>query len=507
MKKINLFFKKRKTLVLFLAGAATAVGLMYGTNKAVHYTSTDEYCMSCHVHDHADQAWRLSPHVDNKGGVIVHCVDCHLPPEGEGHLLAKAKHGFKDVYGMLFKDSADFKWEAKRSPEAANKFTYEASCLKCHSNLFPTTLSPKGDDSHLYYLENQDKLTCINCHQFIGHYNPESIHAHNVDFGQSDEDKEIYSESTQVNEFKNFTEQIPGTSVSFNMIAIPEGSFTIGSNKKESYHKKDEAPAKKVKLDRFFMAEIEVSWDEYLAFFNATASEGRKEGEKEEPKEDVDAISGATPPWGAPDQGWGKGQRPAITMSHHAAMTYCKWLSQVTGKTYRLPTEAEWEYAARGGTSTPYFFEGDPKDYSKHSTWNKLFGADTTIINSYVVYEMNSGGKTQEPIAVRANPYGLKNMLGNVAEFCLDWYSPSAYSSYKGDVIANPRGPAKGKEHVVRGGSFKSDPSEARCATRSYTKTKAWLKTDPQIPKSIWWYSDCIDVGFRVVCEPGPDVK
>jgi formylglycine-generating enzyme required for sulfatase activity len=92
-------------------------------------------------------------------------------------------------------------------------------------------------------------------------------------------------------------------------------------------------------------------------------------------------------------------------------------------------------------------------------------------------------------------------MSGNVAEFCSDYYSPQTYSS---DTVSfeNPKGPLKGQEHVIRGGSFKSDAKDLRSAARDFTKTKNWLVTDPQIPKSIWWYSDCIDVGFRVVCEP-----
>jgi formylglycine-generating enzyme required for sulfatase activity len=282
------------------------------------------------------------------------------------------------------------------------------------------------------------------------------------------------------------------------MTAIPGGEFMMGSPKDEPLRKENEGPQVKVKLDPFFIAETEVSWNEFLAWFNATTSEGRME---EGNQAEVDAFSGATPPWGAPDQGWGKGLRPAITMTHHAATEYCRWLSHITGKKYRLPTEAEWEYAARGGTTGPYFFDGNPRDYTTTTLWNRLFGADTTTINSNIIYKQNSSLKTQLPASVRPNQFGLKNMLGNVAEFCLDWYSPNIYEQHEG-IVSNPTGPASGKEHVIRGGSFLSDAMDTRSASRAQTQTKNWLKTDPQIPKSIWWYSDATHVGFRVVCEP-----
>ncbi|HEX2396241.1 MAG TPA: SUMF1/EgtB/PvdO family nonheme iron enzyme, partial [Bacteroidales bacterium] len=217
--------------------------------------------------------------------------------------------------------------------------------------------------------------------------------------------------------------------------------------------------------------------------------------------DETDAISGATPPYGQPDQGWGKGKRPAMSITYHAAETYCRWLSKVTGKNYRLPTEAEWEYACRGGTSGPYFFDGDPKKFERSGLRAKISKNDTTAINSYVVYAENSRAKTQEPGFVASNPFGLKNMLGNVGEFCSDWYQPDAYSQYKGGVVENPKGPASGTERVVRGGSYKDPASMVRSASRDYTKTESWLRTDPQMPKSIWWYSDCFFVGFRVVCE------
>jgi len=496
-------FSRRKGFLLFFAGIIVTIILIYPFNKAVSYTSTNEYCISCHVHDHAVDSWKLSPHVDNKAGVVVKCVDCHLPPKGHGYLAAKIKHGSKDLYGFYFKDSADYKWESKRTAEKANLFTYEESCKKCHTNLYPPTLSTKGVDSHIHYEQADDEMTCLNCHMHTGHFDPNYKHAQNTEFGEAQSEKEIFTEPAQVTKFEDYTEKIPGSSVSFNMKAIKGGEFVMGSPEKEPFRKKDEGPQHKIKVNPFFMAEIEVSWDEFLAWFHATASEGRKEEDKNQPK--VDAMTGATPPWGAPDQGWGKGKRPAITMSHFAATQYCRWLSKVTGKHYRLPTEAEWEYAARGGTETPYFFKGSPKDYSALTFWNKWFGADTAVINSYAIYKENSDGKTQLPDRVQPNPFGLKNMAGNVAEFCSDWYSPNAYKSIK-DGAVDPKGPARGKEHVVRGGSWRSDASDLRSAARNYTQTKAWLKTDPQIPKSKWWYSDENYVGFRVVCEPDSSI-
>ena len=494
---------KRKHYLLFTAGGLSAILFLLLFNKTVNYTSTNEFCNSCHVHPHAEVSWRLSPHHNTSSGVSVKCVDCHLPSEENTarFLTRKAYHGFHDLYAYMTMNPEEIDWEAKRSTEAAQRFVYEDGCLKCHTNMFPATLSVKGSEQHIKYIRNPENSSCIQCHHNVGHYRGET-----AGFAEEEDNskpKEIFTELTKVSGFKSFEEKLPGTAVSFNMMAIPGGQFKMGSPANEPYRRSDEGPVREVQVDSFWMAEIEVSWDEYLAFFTATSSQGRKEAVEE--TVETDAISGATPPWGAPDQGWGKGSRPAITMSHHAAETYCRWLSQVTGRHYRLPTEAEWEYAARGGTETPYFFEGSPKDYEADGFFKKIFGVNTEVIDKYVISQDNSPDRTQKPEKVEANPFGLKNMLGNVAEFCADYYDSGVYGKYPSGVVKNPRGPRSGSEHVVRGGSYQSSPKDLRVARRDYTRTNDWLVTDPQIPKSIWWYSDEKNVGFRVVCEYHPD--
>jgi sulfatase modifying factor 1 len=189
-------------------------------------------------------------------------------------------------------------------------------------------------------------------------------------------------------------------------------------------------------------------------------------------------------------------------MTHHAATKYCEWLSAVTGKKFRLPTEAEWEYACRAGTGTPYFFSADPRRFTSRRWLNRLLGVKTQPLAQFAWYREDSDVQTHPTETTRPNPWGLVNMLGNVREFCRDWYDPAAYALLPTDGEAvDPRGPAAGTEYVVRGGSFRTDAADLRCAARDHTRTEDWLLTDPQSPKSVWWYSDCTDVGFRVVRE------
>lgn len=500
--------KKIKGKYFVLTGFAIGAILVIFSFKAIKYTSTDEFCMSCHVHPHAEEAWLLSSHYDNKSGIVVHCVQCHLPPPGTfNHLSEKAKTGARDVYAMVFKDTDKINWEAKRELPAAIKHTYEESCLMCHENLFPAGLSQEGEKAHLHYDMNAEKLdlNCLNCHLDVGHYNPNFKHEWMTEIPGSYESEkgDLFTEPTPVTSFEDFTEQIPNSTVSFDMIAIEGGTFQMGSPEEEPLRNEDERPVRDVTVSSFFMGKAEVSWDEFWAFYRETMAEGRLNpvAVMEYNAGSPDALSGPTPPFGIPEQGWGGGERPAITMTHYAAEVYCQWLSQKTGKKYRLPTEAEWEYACRAGTETPYFFEGNPARFADAGLRNRLFGADTAQISRYVVYEKNAGGRTQKPSFVKPNPWGLHNMSGNVMEYCSDWYAPDAYEQTPPQVT-NPTGPVSGTEKVVRGGHYNSGAGELRSAARDHTKHDEWMKTDPQEPRSIWWYSDVKGIGFRVVCEP-----
>jgi formylglycine-generating enzyme required for sulfatase activity len=373
--------------------------------------------------------------------------------------------------------------------------------MECHPNLFPLGLSTEGDEAHLYYEQRTDELRCLNCHLHVGHYDPNA--PEQVEFGLTDEVvTNIFDAPATVDSFADYTEYIPGTTVSFEMIAIPGGAFEMGSPESEDYRRDDEGPVHEVTVSPFWMGRVEVTWDEFEAWYAATRAEGRTDTRILE-ESGVDALTGATPPYVPPDQGWGRGSRPAITMTYFAAVQYTRWLSTVTGKRYRLPTEAEWEYAARAGSQSAYFFDGEPGDLTERRFWNRILGRNTDVIDSFVVHAGNSGERTGQPADVAPNPYGLVNMLGNVREFCYDLYAPDTYQERArvSGTIVDPRGPQSGTEHVVRGGSFRDDPADLRAAAREPTRRDVCQMTDPQTPKSVWWYSDCFDVGFRVVSE------
>ena len=179
--------------------------------------------------------------------------------------------------------------------------------------------------------------------------------------------------------------------------------------------------------------------------------------------------------------GMGKDNFPAISMTQHAANKYCEWLSAKTGQFYRLPTEAEWEYACRAGTTTTY-----------------SFGDDASKLGEYAWYEKNSDYKYQKVGRKKPNPWGLCDMHGNVAEWCVDQYEPT-YEKFISTMTQDPwTSSTKPYPHSVRGGSWDDDPAKLRSAVRR-ASDKTWKIQDPQLPKSIWYHTDAQFLGFRIV--------
>jgi formylglycine-generating enzyme required for sulfatase activity len=283
---------------------------------------------------------------------------------------------------------------------------------------------------------------------------------------------------------KAFVEKL-NDDVSFEMLPIPGGTFLMGSPAGETGRGEDEGPQHPVQIKPFWMAKLETRWDEYDYFWlkRPGGPPPRPNITKKADKED-DALTSPTPPYEDPTFGHGKQGNPALGITHHAAMEYCRWLSQKTGKAYRLPTEAEWEWACRAGTTTAFSFGDDPKQ-----------------IGDYAWFEDNSEEKAHKVGLKKPNPWGLYDMHGNVAEWCIDRYRKDYYGTLPKDKISlMPFNPPTEDRYpdVARGGSWIDQPEKCRSAARRFSD-RVWLKLDPQRPQSIWWMTSADYVGFRVV--------
>jgi formylglycine-generating enzyme required for sulfatase activity len=289
--------------------------------------------------------------------------------------------------------------------------------------------------------------------------------------------------------------------VKFTMIAVPGGEFVLGSPDTEVNRTKDEGPPVKVAIKPFWLGKCEVTWDELDLYWkhlnSAITSEetGRTltdEEIKKLSKGPADAVTRPTMPYIDETHGRGREGYPAVSINHHFAMKYCEWLSKKTGKNYRLPTEAEWEYACRAGSTGPTFLPDGAKitDYA----WLKA--------NSRT--EEHPNGTTHPVGKLKANPWGLHDMYGNVSEWCLDHYVRDAYARHaKGprtdELVVGPciKPTEYGWSHVVRGGHFASGLPELRSAFRGRSDLR-WNRLDSQVPMGIWWLATNDTVGFRV---------
>ncbi|MDB6070510.1 MAG: hypothetical protein JWL81_1681 [Verrucomicrobiales bacterium] len=276
--------------------------------------------------------------------------------------------------------------------------------------------------------------------------------------------------------------------VKFGMVPIPEGEFLMGSPAAELKRHADEGPQVRVKISAFWMAGTETAWELYHPFME-TPEPRWKDGSRKVPltnADPVDAVSSPTAPYTDMSFAMGHEGYPAICMTQHAANKFCQWLSAQTGHYYRLPTEAEWEYAARAGTTT---------------AWS--FGDDASKLVDYAWYWENSDAALQPVGRKKPNPWGLHDMHGNAAEWVLDQYAPDFYASLTqfppGRSVIDPfNKPVTPHPRVVRGGSWDDDADHLRSARRRDSQT-SWQMMEPQLPKSRWFLTSAQFLGFRIV--------
>jgi sulfatase modifying factor 1 len=313
-----------------------------------------------------------------------------------------------------------------------------------------------------------------------------------------------------------YVEKIPGTDVTFEMIPVPGGEFLMGSPESEADRNKDEGPQVRVKVEPYWIGKCEVTWGEYRSFMamydafkkmqrlaangvdSGAAGPTEKElrlvkmhawSDKLAADWNVDAVTSPTPLYDSSFT-YGVGEQPnqpAVTITPYAARQYTKWLSGILGNNYRLPTEAEWEHAARAGTTTAWSFGDNPKD-----------------LETYAWIDSNGESKTHPVGTKKPNPWGLYDMHGNVGEWTLDQYSPETYARLGTGVVDEKTAvqwPTKLFPRVVRGGSWLEPAAMSRSAARHPSEDREWKLSDPNIPLSPWWFTEepATAVGMRVM--------
>jgi len=300
------------------------------------------------------------------------------------------------------------------------------------------------------------------------------------------------SVATSQQEMKPYRELIGDERVPFEMIPIPGGTFLMGSPDDETGRWEDEGPQHKVTVEPFWMGRCEVTWDEYNLWANVveglasddTGDAGANQADPLLKRMDAvaDAIARPSKPFTDVTFDMGKSGYPAFGMTQLAARCYCKWLSAKTGRYYRLPTEAEWEYACRAGTTTAYSCGDDPD-----------------LLEDFGWFFFNADDQCQKVGLKKPNSWGLHDMHGNVREWVLDAYDPDYYQQFAGQTTRNPYlVPTTVYPRVVRGGCWDSDPEELRSAARKASDPE-WKSEDPRDPQSIWQFTTPVAPGFRVV--------
>lgn len=276
-----------------------------------------------------------------------------------------------------------------------------------------------------------------------------------------------------ISDFKAYDQPLPGSSFKSKMLPIPAGSFLMGSSNTEIGRNPDEGPQKKVNVSAFWMGAFEVTRDEFDVFYkDETTSQN----------DEIDAVTRPSQQYIDFSLGMGKeGGYPVNSLSQYAALMYCRWLYKKTGTFYRLPTEAEWEYACKAGSTTAYFFGMNAKDLPEYGWFDK-----------------NSEGKFHKTGLKKPNAWGLYDIIGNVSEWTLDHYNEKAFENLTTGVTDPVNYNKETYPKVLKGGGYESDLKELRSAAR-FKSDPEWNRRDPQIPKSKWWLTDAPSVGFRIV--------
>ncbi len=266
-----------------------------------------------------------------------------------------------------------------------------------------------------------------------------------------------------------------------NFVLIHGGEFTMGSPANELLRGSDETQHQ-VWVNTFSLCKYAVTVAEFRRFAEASgyrtvASKGlfrfiQRNGE-EKAEDGVNWFKGVSGKMRPKSED----NHPVLYVSWHDAVAYCQWLTEKTGKVFRLPTEAEWEYACRAGTTTPFNIrEKLTTGQANHKGGNPYFNNEKGIYRQNTVTVNN----------FVPNAWGVYNMHGNVWEWCSDWYSVSYYNESKSNgTVTNPAGPETGSVRVLRGGSWNCEARLCRSAYRY--NARPYLRTNV--------------VGFRLVCE------
>src|SRR5690625_248144 len=274
----------------------------------------------------------------------------------------------------------------------------------------------------------------------------------------------------QPDDFDEYTQLIPDYDYAIDMVPIHGGSLQLGDDN-----------GTETEVAPFWMGKYEVTWDLYEMYL--LSDEVGTVAEIFD-LQFADAISMPSLPYIDPAGGMPRESNPVVNVTQYASLAFTRWLSIKTGHFYRLPTEAEWEYACKAGADSAYFFDENEE-----------------VLGEYAWYNENSNNRSHPVGSKQPNNFGLYDMLGNAAEWTLDQYI-SDYHSFvlENEETVNPWvQPTRLEPRTVRGGSWADTKENISCTSRISSDPESWKRDDPQIPQSLWWNTNAHFVGFRIV--------